>query len=176
MIQDNGLTCPLKKCNFISQRVNYLGHVVTAEWLERQLEKNKTMENMQWPWTKCQEHQFWGTCEYCRSFKPHFEKKKTAPLNDLLNKNKSFKWTAEEENESQTIKNVVCHAPYLAHLDSQWKTSWCFPHKNVASDLGLETVLFQEREGDGRDIIKYASHKKLLQCIEGRVSSSLGTW
>ena len=49
----------------------------------------------------------------------------------------------------------MCQAPRLAHPD---------PHRKIclqtdASDLGLGAVLFQEKEGNGRDIIEYASRK-----------------
>ena len=59
--------------------MEYLGHMLTSEDLERQLEKNKAIEEMERPCSKCQIHQFLGLCGWHGNFVPHF-KAKAAPL------------------------------------------------------------------------------------------------
>lgn len=153
-LKAHGLTCQLKKCHFASSRVDYLGHVLTPEGLERQPEKNKAIEEAERPRTKRQLRQFLGLCGWYSSFVPHFEEK-AAPLTDLLNKKQPFRWTAQEDGAFQTIKNAICHAPKLAHPDPQREL--CL--QTDASDLGLGAVIFHKREDGGRDIVEYGSRK-----------------
>lgn len=150
----HGLTCQLKKCNFASSRVEYLGHVLTPEGLERQPEKNKAIAEMERPRTKRQVRQFLGTCGWYSSFVPQFEIR-AAPLTDLLHEKKPFKWTGKEEKAFQDLKRTICDAPRLAHPDPS--RMLCL--QTDASDLGLGAVLFQENKQGGRDIIEYASRK-----------------
>lgn len=150
----HGLTCQLKKCHFVSPRVEYLGHVLTPEGLERVEEKNVAIEKMERPRTKRQIRQFLGTCGWYSSFVPHFEVI-AAPLTDMLNKNKPFKWSQKEEDAFQLVKKTVCQAPRLSHPD---------PHRVLclqtdASDIGLGAVLFQEGTEGRREVIEYASRK-----------------
>lgn len=150
----HGLTCQLKKCQFASNSVEYLGHVLTEKGLERQNEKNKAIEEQERPRTKRQVRQFLGLCGWYSSFVPHFETK-AAPLTDLLNKDKPFKWTSKEENAFQEIKRAICNSPRLAYLDPSREV--CL--QTDASDIGLGAVLFHEGVGGGKDIIEYASRK-----------------
>lgn len=150
----HGLTCQLKKCQFVSSSVEYLGHVLTEKGLERQTEKNKAIEEQERPRTKRQVRQFLGLCGWYSSFVPHFESK-AAPLTDLLNKDKPFKWTQREEAAFQEIKRAICDSPGLAYLDPSREV--CL--QTDASDIGLGAVLFHEKVGGGKDIIEYASRK-----------------
>ena len=150
----HGLTCQVKKCHFAAPKVEYLGHVLSADGLERQAEKNKAIEEAERPRTKRQIRQFLGLCGWYSSFVPHFEGK-AAPLTDLLNNKVPFKWTDREEKAFSEIKYSICNAPKLAHPDPNRKM--CL--QTDASDIGLGAILFQLTDQGDRKIIEYASRK-----------------
>lgn len=138
----HGLTCQIKKCHFACPQVDYLGHVLSAEGIDRQQEKNKAIEEAERPRTKRQVRQFLGHCGWYCSFVPHYEEK-AVPLIDLLNNKQPYQWSDREERAFRNIKEAICKAPKLAHLD---------PMKTIclqtdASDIGLGAVFFQETGG-----------------------------
>ena len=48
----HGLTCQLEKCHFLSPKVECSGHILTPDGLDRQPEKNKSIEEMERPCSK----------------------------------------------------------------------------------------------------------------------------
>src|SRR5699024_1088189 len=95
--------------------------------------------------------QFLGLVSWYRRYIPCFSKI-SAPLTRLLRKNQRWKWTAEQEEAFQALKQTLTEAPVLACPDFTQQ----FVLQTDASDLGLGAVLTQQIDGEER-VIHYAS-------------------
>lgn len=105
------------KCKFALQKVNYLGHIISKDEIEVNPEKIAVVKFFPKPKNQKQVRSFLGLCNYYRRFILGYSKI-TNPLNQLLHKNKPFKWTSECTTAFEKLKDALFSPPILALPDT----------------------------------------------------------
>nr|GEW38129.1 retrotransposon protein, putative, Ty3-gypsy subclass [Tanacetum cinerariifolium] len=101
------------KCELWLQEVHFLGHVVNSEDIHVDPNEIEAVKNWKPPRTPTEIHSFLGLAGYYRRIIASFSKIEK-PLTLLTQKNKKFEWGDEQENDFQTLKDMLCDAPILA--------------------------------------------------------------
>jgi hypothetical protein len=102
----------ISKCTFCTDRVVFLGFVVTAEGI--QVDENKIRAIKDWPVPKnvSQVRSFHGLAGFYQRFVKDFSII-AAPVNNLTKKDVPFLWGDEQERAFQELKRKLCEAPLL---------------------------------------------------------------
>ena len=109
ILRDNNFFLKLPKCSFVTQQVEYLGHVVSKCEVEPVPTKVDAIQ--QWPtpqsvWTL---RGFLGLSGFYRRFTKGYATM-AAPLTALLTKDQ-FQWTSEADQAFTKLKDALCQAP-----------------------------------------------------------------
>ena len=129
-LQEHNLKIKPSKCEFLRNRVVYLGHIVSEEGIHTDPSKIEAMKT--WPIPKCTKdvRKFLGFTGYYRRFIRSYAAI-ARPLNDLLidhftkqkpKKKKTikqtpFKWGEEQQTSFDTIISKLINPPVLAYAD-----------------------------------------------------------
>ncbi|XP_073510768.1 uncharacterized protein [Phyllobates terribilis] len=156
-----GLKVKPSKCHLLKPKVQYLGHVVSADGVAPDPDKITAIKEWPSPSSVKEVRQFLGLVGYYRRFIPGFTKK-AAPMQDLLigqsrkakNQKPPFKWEELEEESFCQLKMALTGDEILAYPDY----SQPFILYTDASNIGLGAVLSQIQQGKER-VIAYASRK-----------------
>ena len=136
-LRDARLFGNLEKCIFCTDRVSFLGYVVTPQGIE--VDKAKVEAIQGWPEPKTQVRSFLGLAGFYHHFVKDFSTI-AAPLNELTKKGVAFSWGVEQDRSFNMLKDKLTHAPLL-QLPNFNKT---FELENDASGIGLGGVFLQE--------------------------------
>lgn len=155
----HGLKIKPSKCHLMKPRVNYLGHVVSAEGVMPDPEKISAVQDWPTPTTVKEVRSFLGFAGYYRRFIPHFAQV-AEPLQELirgypceqLKRRLPIEWTERQETAFQTLKKLLTQPPVLGYPDY----SQPFRLYTDASKQGLGAVLSQIQNKKER-VIAYAS-------------------
>ena len=140
-----------KKCHLFKDKVQYLGHVVSADGISTDPEKISAITDWEEPHCTAQVRRFLGTVGYYRRFIPELSTI-AHPLNHLLGKNVGFDWTDDCKRAFIELKTALVSAPILGYpipglpyiLDTD------------ASNWGAGAVLSQIQGGQER-VVAYFS-------------------
>ena len=137
---DNQWICKLKKYDFATKSVEYLGHIVSDGCIVIDPDKMKAVTYLPVLFKNFYDVQsFLGLVGYYRKFIPHFSH--TAQhLYDLTRKNVEFKWTDKYTEAVNHLKKVVTSPDCLAIFDSALLTVLM----TDACDYALGAVLMQK--------------------------------
>jgi hypothetical protein len=115
LLKEQQLHAKPSKCFFGVKEVDYLGHIVSHEGVNVDLNNIKAM--MDWPIPKTLNNLrgFLGLIGYYRNFVRNYGRIAT-PLTTLTNKD-AFSWTPEETKSFEQLKEVMCKAHVLTTLD-----------------------------------------------------------
>ena len=102
-----------KKCSFVKQRIEYLGHVVTPEGIFPDPSKVKVVENFPTPASLKELKSFLGLANYYRRFIKGFAEI-ASPRNALTKKGVTFCWSESCANAFDRLKRALSSAPVLA--------------------------------------------------------------
>ena len=138
-LRDARLFGNLGKCTFCTDRVSFLGYVVTPQGIEVDKAKIEAIESWSQPKTVTQVRSFLGLAGFYRGFVRDFSTI-AAPLNELTKKHVPFVWGAAQEESFMVLKDKLTHAPLLQLPDFN-KT---FELECDASGIGLGGVLLQD--------------------------------
>ena len=152
-IRKAGLKLKRSKCEFIVQKINFLGHVVTTQGITPQSEKTKVIDNLEPPKTVKGVREFLGMASFYRRFVPDFSKV-AKPLTNLTRKDVSYKWTQQCQEAFQKLKAALVSPPILAYPDM----TKSFRLFTDASAHAVGALLTQEQNGEER-AIQYLSHQ-----------------
>jgi len=130
----------LEKCTFCTDKVVFLGFVVSAHGMEVDEEKIKAVHEWKPPQNVSQVRSFLGLAGFYRRFVKDFSSI-AVPINQLTNKDIPFYWGEAQENAFEELKKRLTSAPLLA-LPDFGKT---FEIECDASGVGIGGVLMQER-------------------------------
>ena len=100
-----------KKCSFVKQRIEYLGHVVTPEAIFPDPSKVGVVKNFPTP-----AKSFLGLANYYRPFIKGFSEI-ASPLNTLTKKDVKFCWSEYCAAAFDRLKRALISAPVLAFLN-----------------------------------------------------------
>lgn len=143
-IADCGLKLKPSKCHFARRKVEFLGHMVTAEGLKPNAAQVEAVTSYPVPANVKDVRQFLGLASYYRRFVPCFAKI-AAPLHHLLTKGITFNWTLECQQAFEDLKDKLVNSPVLAYPDFNKS----FVLETDASIRGLGAVLSQ-KQSDGK--------------------------
>jgi hypothetical protein len=129
----------LEKCTFYTDRVAFLGYVVTPRGIEVDEAEIEAIKSWLIPAPLTQLQSFLGLAGFYRRFVRDFSTI-AAPLNDLMEKGVPFYWGAAQEHSFNTLIDKLTHAPLL-QLPDFGKT---FELDCDASGIGISGVLLQE--------------------------------
>jgi hypothetical protein len=166
-LRETRLFANLEKCTFCTDRVAFLGHVVTPQGIEVDEAKIEAIKSWPIPATLTQIQSFLGLVGFYRRFVRDFSTI-AAPLNDLTKKGVPFYWGAAQEHSFNTLINKLTHAPLLQLPDF----GKIFELKCDASGLGIGGVLLQKgkpiayfSEKLSRPSLNYSTYDKELYAL-----------
>ncbi|CAI5463572.1 unnamed protein product [Closterium sp. Yama58-4] len=153
ILRKNKFYVKLSKSDFALKKVQFLGHMVSAEAVDedpRKIEAVKkwiVLENVK------ELQQFLGFANYYNRFMPQYAKI-AAPLTDLLKRDTPFKWDTPHQQAMEQLQTALTTAPVLILPD---------PDKDYvvdaeSSDQAVGAVLMQDH-GNGLQPIAYLSKK-----------------
>ena len=151
-LRQAGLKLHPGKCQFLQQKVYFLGHVVSADGLSP--DPNKISKVKEWPTPRTVQEvqQFLGLANYYRRFIHNFAII-AKPLHQLTEKHTKFQWSNDCQNAFTALKTHLTSAPILALPD--WSRP--FVLDTDASDTGIGAVLSQFHQDGSEHVIAYAS-------------------
>jgi len=133
------LYAKFSKCEFWTEKVAFLSHILTAEGVAVDPEKVEAVSNWQQPTNVSEIRSFLRLAGYYRRFIEGFSKI-ARPMTELLKKEKKFSWTESCERSFQELKNRLTTAPVLTLPDIHRD----FVFYCHASRQGLSCVLRRE--------------------------------
>ncbi|CAI7810505.1 unnamed protein product [Closterium sp. NIES-53] len=150
---ENRLLTKASMCEFLQDRMEFLGHIISAEGVEIYPKKIATIQAWHAPTNLTGLQSFLGFVNYVRRFVPDMAKL-TASLTDLLRKGVEYTWGEKEQAGFSTLKQIFCSPPLLHIAD---------PHRSFelvidASDIAVGAILLQDF-GNGLQPIVYESRK-----------------
>ena len=154
-LQLAGLKIKPTKCEFAKKSVRFLGHIVSAQGIQPDPANTDKVRNFPIPKTVKQVQQFLGLVGYYRKFIQNFARI-AAPLNHLIKKENEFRWTDEQQQAFESLRERLLHPPILRYpiLDQP------FLLMTDASGFALGAILGQ-KHGDEKDhVIAYASRSQ----------------
>jgi hypothetical protein len=157
----------LVKCTFCTNRVTFLGYIVTPQGIEVDEVKIEAIKSWPIPATLTQLRSFLGLARFYRHFVRDFSTI-AVPLNDLMKKGVPFYWCATQEHSFNTLIDKLTHAPLL-QLPDFAKT---FELECDASGIGIGGVLLQEgklidyfSENLSGPLLNYSTYDKELYAL-----------
>lgn len=141
-LQSVNLTVQLSKCNFVVDRVGYLGHVITSRGVEPDPGKIKAVQEFPVPKTVTEVRSFLGLSGYYRRFIDGYAVI-GQPLFELTKQGQKFDWTPACQTAFDQLKEKLISAPVLVYPDF----SKPFILATDASTFALGAVLSQEVDG-----------------------------
>ena len=155
-LAENGLKVKGKKCHFVQQEVEYLGHVVTSEGVRMDPGKVEKIRTWPRPQNGKDVSSFLGLASYYRRFIDGFSSI-AAPLHQVAEKGKGsktkFVWGQAQEEAFEILKSQLTSTPVLTYpkFDEE------FIVEVDASKKGLGACLLQKGEDGKVHPIAYAS-------------------
>src|SRR3954462_12610625 len=107
---------PSSPCEFWIDKVNFLGHVISAEGIAVDPERVRIIE--EWAPPKNVKHlrSFLGLASYCRRFVQNFSKV-AKPMIELLCKGKRYVWSQAFQSAFEELNRRLTSAPILTPPD-----------------------------------------------------------
>ena len=104
-----GLRLKPKKCNFVRERVEYLGHVISKHGIEVDSAKIEAVHSFPQPANLKALRSFLGLASYYWRFVPNFSKV-AGPLHLLTQKDAPFVWTSSCQQAFDLLKRLLTEA------------------------------------------------------------------
>jgi hypothetical protein len=151
LIKSYGLEINEKKSEYKKQEIEFLGHHLKENIIEKQLDCKEGITTYPAPKNINEVQRFLGLVNYYRKFIKNIARV-CAPLFELLRKDKKFVWGNEQQQAFEQLKRALVEPTVLQQPDYD-KT---FILETDACNTGLGAILTQEFEGQERPIA-YAS-------------------
>ena len=157
-LQDNNLSLKFDKCEFFKEELDFLGHKISKQGIQKQPQKVEAIKRFPRPKTVKQVLSFTGLANYYRKFVPNFSKI-AHPLYELTKGrespkiNANVKWNQEAEEAFQKLKTCLAEDIILIHPD--FKKDYYLT--TDASDKAVGGVLEQMDSNGQRRPISYFS-------------------
>ncbi|CAI7834527.1 unnamed protein product, partial [Closterium sp. NIES-53] len=143
----------LSKSEFALKKVQFLGHMVSAQGVHVDPKKIEAVRTWKTPENVKELQQFLGFANYYNRFVLNYAKI-AAPLTNLLKKNTPYQWEAKHQEAVEQLKTALTSAPVLILPDPELD----YVIEGDASDQAVGAVLMQD-QGKGLQPIAYLSKK-----------------
>ena len=152
-LEKANLKLKASKCEFLKDKVHYLGHVISQNGIEPNPDKVASIKTMAPPTNVRGVRSFLGAVGYYMKFIPQFAQI-ARPLVLLTKKNNRFVWGADCQSSFETLKGKLASSSILTFPEPS------LPYKlyTDASQYAVGAVLTQDR-AEGEKVIQYVSHK-----------------
>ena len=147
-----GVTLNKKKCEFSTESVTYLGHVVTADGVKPDPNKVKAIFELREPTDVTSVRSLLGMVNYVGKFIPHLSSK-TKPLRDLLIKENAWTWGPAHRKAFESVKEALASNTVLKLYDPNRETVVSAD----ASSYGLGAVIMQRQDNGDLNPVAFAS-------------------
>ena len=117
-LESYGLRANLSKCVFFQEKISYCGHEIDKNGLHKSPDKVKAMNEAKRPENVSQLRSFLGLVNYYHRFVENLSII-AAPLHELLQNDKKWKWTEHCEKAFLQIKEAICSEQVLCHYDPE---------------------------------------------------------
>jgi len=113
-LHNEGLKVKPSKCSLCKERISFLEHMVSAEGIDSQQEKIRSIQD--WPVQKCARdvRAFFGLASYYRKFVQNFASI-AEPLSALTKKGVGFSWSPEAKEAFERLKQAPAETVTLAY-------------------------------------------------------------
>ncbi|GFV41415.1 retrovirus-related Pol polyprotein from transposon 297 [Trichonephila clavipes] len=142
---DYGLEINFKKCQFLHNTIEFLGHIIENGRLFHSPSKTKTAINYPDLKNTKDVRRFLGLTGYFRKFLPSYSTI-AKPLSDLLRKDSLFQFYALQQAAFQKLKYLPSQQPVLSIFNQNYPTEI---HTDASID-GLGAVLLQKSIHDNQ--------------------------
>ena len=148
------------KCNFCSLKVEFLGHIVSADGIHTDPNKVK-VAHWPTPTSKKEVQQFLGFATLAK------------PLHRLTEKTATFEWTEECHSAFDALRTLLVTSPVLAFPDYSRE----FILDTDANDTGLGAVLSQVQDDGTERVVaiwqpSFNQSRATVLCSQKEVASS----
>ena len=156
-LSQHGVTLNLEKCKWCCQKVEFLGHVVSEEGLQKPETYMNSVMDFKRPVTKRQLREFLGLVNFQRKFVPNCSliMKPLSRATGGKGKNVTLHWTSEMDDAFTKLKLAIGKAVTLAFPDYSDDASPLALYTD-ASGAGMGACLAQKQNGVLR-AVAYAS-------------------
>ena len=149
-----------EKCSFSQSKIMFYGHIFNAEGIKPDPKKVDVIKAMNSPQCASEVKSLLGMAQYVSRFIPDYAKI-TAPLRNLTKQGVDWRWTEEEQNALDSLKEALAGDKLMTYFDPRKKTEIVVD----ASPVGLGRLLMQEGK-----VVSYASRS--LSEVEARYSQN----
>ena len=139
------------KCHFATNKVKFLGHLITDKGILPDPDKCTVISELNPPTNVTEVKSFMGMTSYYRRYVPQLSDI-AIPLYDIQRKGIPFHWTTDHQESFDTLKLKLTSAPILIHPNFEEK----FYIQCDASNRAIGAVLSQMTM-DGDNPVAYAS-------------------
>jgi hypothetical protein len=155
LLRENKLYAKKSKCEFMVEKISFLGHEISAEGIS--MDSSKVKAIIDWPTPKdvSDVRSFLGLAGYYRKFVKGFSEI-AGPMSDLLKNDTKFTWNDKAQSAFDKLKTAVTSARVLIVPDPE------LPYRieSDSSGYAIGGTLMQD-QGHGYQPIAFMS-KKLL--------------
>ncbi|CAF4832287.1 unnamed protein product [Pieris macdunnoughi] len=151
-LTEAGFSVNLRKCSFLTTKIEYLGRDISHGQVRPSLHKIEALVNSPTPTNVKQVRQFLGLAGYFRRYIEGYATK-TACISHLTKKDVKFKWGPEQDQVRQELIKQLTSEPILAIFDPSLPTEL---HTD-ASSAGYGAVLMQAHTDGNERVVAYFS-------------------
>ena len=151
-LQEYGIRVNANKCVFMQSSVEYLGHIIDCEGLHTSPKKVKAIQEAPTPRNQQELRSFLGLLHYYGKFIQNLATM-LHPLNELLKKGVSWKWSKDCANAFKQAKKQLSSTTVLAHYDPKLPLRLA----GDASSYGIGAVISHILPDGSERPISYAS-------------------
>lgn len=155
VLSTTGFTLRTSKCNFLTEQITFLGHIVNKDGISPGQRKIAAIKEFPPPSNIHELRRFLGLTGFFRKFIENFAEI-NRPLRPLLQTtgNVKFCWSAEHNCAFEALKSCLISKPILTLYDRNQQHE---VHTD-ASATGIAGVLMQECDGKWKPVAYYSRH------------------
>ena len=151
-LEEHGLRLHKSKCEFLKDRVEYLGHIIDKDGLHPVPEKVRAITDAPAPSNVSELRSYLGMLQYYARFLPNLSSE-LSPLHDLLKDKTPWLWTDKCQAAFLRTKQLLTSARVLTHYDVNLPIRL----ECDASSVGLGAVISHEMPDGTHRPVAYAS-------------------